>query len=135
MCDELVSLRSMSGGKASTRTAVEAMIGSVFELGSHVRYVAVAHGQEVVMRERSDLADASSSDSDLYEELLVNPALVLLARQRGDIDCGGLRYVIVRYGNFFQVVLPRRDGHVSVAVELTADPTAVAEDVVGLTAG
>ena len=48
--------------------------------------VAIAHGQQVHMRSRPDLHNASSSDSDLYEELLVNPALLTLATQRGNID-------------------------------------------------
>ena len=41
-----------------------------------------------------------------YEELLVNPTLLELTRQRGNIDCGGLEYLVIRYGNFFQLVLP-----------------------------
>jgi hypothetical protein len=41
-----------------------------------------------------------------------------LAGQRGDIDCGGLRYLVVAYGHFWQVVIPAGPvGHVSVAVE------------------
>jgi hypothetical protein len=108
----------------------EEIIPAVFALGDHVRYVAVANGQEVELRQRPGLADASSSDSDRYEELLVNPVLLLLTRQRGDIDCGGLDYVIVRYGNFAQVVVPDPSGgHVSVAVSPGEDPVAVAEVV------
>lgn len=85
------------------------------------------------MRQRPDLRDASSSESDRYEELLVNPTLLLLARQRGDIDCGGLRYLVVRYGHFFQVVVPDpQGGHVSVAVEPDADPVPIAEAVINL---
>jgi hypothetical protein len=83
----------------------------------------------VELRERAGLADASSSESDRYEELLVNPALITLARQRGDIDCGGLDYLVVAYGNFFQVVLPHGDGHVSVAVERSAEPTELVESI------
>jgi hypothetical protein len=113
----------------------EAMVASLFGLGEHVRYVAVAEGQRVVRRERSGLFGASSADSDRYEELLVNPALLVLTRQRGDIDCGGLRYLVVRYGNFFQVVVPRGAGHVSVAVELTSDPVATADAIVGIVVG
>ena len=45
--------------------------------------------------------DASGLESDRYEELLVNPTLLTLATQRGNIDCGGLKYLIVRYGNKF----------------------------------
>ena len=108
----------------------EEIISEVFALGDHVRYVAVANGQDVELRQRSGLADASSSDSDRYEELLVNPALLLLTRQRGEIDCGGLDYLIVRYGKFAQVVVPNPDGgHVSVAVSPDQDPVAVARAV------
>ncbi len=106
-------------------------IPAIFALGPQVRYVAVANGQHVESRQRDDLSAASSEVSDRFEELLVNPTLVLLTGQRGDIDCGGLRYLIVRYGNFAQVVAPLpTSGHVSVAVEPSADPVAVAEAVV-----
>jgi hypothetical protein len=108
----------------------EEIASRVFGLGSQVRYVAVANGQDVYLRQRADLVAASASESDRFEELLVNPALLLLTRQRGDIDCGGLRYLAVRYGNFFQVVVPRPDGgHVSVAVQPDAEPTRIAEAV------
>lgn len=111
----------------------EEIMSSVFGLGPQVRYVAVANGQEVQMQQRRRLSEASASESDRFEELLVNPTLLVLAQQRGDIDCGGLRYVVVRYGHFFQVVVPRPEGgHVSVAVEPSADPTPIAEAVIGL---
>jgi hypothetical protein len=85
------------------------------------------------MRQRPDLRDASSNVSDRFEELLVNPTLLLLAQQRGDIDCGGLRYIIIRYGHFFQVVVPNpQGGHVSVAVEPDSDPVPIAEAVADL---
>jgi hypothetical protein len=114
----------------------EEIISGVFALGDHVRYVAVANGQEVELRQRAGLVDASSNDSDRYEELLVNPVLLLLTRQRGEIDCGGLDYVIVRYRNFAQVVTPNPSGgHVSVAVSPGEDPVAVAEAVQALLLG
>lgn len=109
---------------------VEEVIAGVFALGDHVRYVAVANGQDVELRQRPGLADASSSESDRYEELLVNPALLLLTRQRGEIDCGGIVYLIVRYGHFAQVVVPNpTGGHVSVAVSPDGDPIVIAEAV------
>ncbi len=98
----------------------------LFAIGNEVRYVAIAKGQDVTLRERPGLAAASSSESDRYEELLVNPALLILARQRGDIDCGGLDYLVIRYSNFFQVVIPYHAGHVSIAVEPSSDPIMVA---------
>ena len=95
----------------------------IFAIGPHIRYVAFGSGQDVVLRERPVLADASTGESDRYEELLVNPTLLTLAGQRADIDCGGLRYLVVAYGNFWQLVIPTgHRSHVSVAVETHADP-------------
>ncbi len=103
----------------------EALLDTLLELDPAVRYVAVGRGQSVVTRVRGGLAGASSAESDRYEELLVNPTLVTLARQRGEIDCGGLRFLLVGYGNFHQLVVPLADGHVSIAFELAADPLAL----------
>ena len=107
---------------------------AIFALGPHVRYVAFGSGQEVDMRERADIRDASSSKSDFFEELLVNPTLLALARQRGELDCGGLRYLIVAYGSFNVVVMPLNGGHVTVGVALDADPVATAAQVAALVA-
>jgi hypothetical protein len=107
---------------------------AIFALGSHVRYVAFGSGQEVDMREREDIRDASSSESDFFEELLVNPTLLALARQRGELDCGGLRYLIVAYGSFNVIVMPLNDGHVTVGVALDADLMATAAQVAALVA-
>jgi hypothetical protein len=95
---------------------------AVFAVSPAIRYVASGRGQEVQLRERPELADASSSESDRYEELLVNPTLLTLARQRGEIDCGGLDYLVIAYGSFFQLVLPVDGGHVSVAIERSHSP-------------
>jgi hypothetical protein len=106
----------------SPRSASSIPPTDIAALSPDIRYVATYDGSgEPLLWSRADLANASSSDSDRYEELLVNPALLTLARQRGNIDCGGLRYLIVRYGNFFQLVVPTPDGHVSVALEPQAD--------------
>lgn len=91
-------------------------------LSRAVRYVAVSDGgAEPEMWERDPGPDSSSSESDRYEELLVNPTLLTLAGNRGDIDCGGLDYLLVRYGNFFQLVVPTEAGHVSVCLSPDAD--------------
>lgn len=107
---------------------------SIFALGAHIRYVAFGSGQDVTTAEREGIGDASAGSSDFFEELLVNPALLTLARQRGELDCGGLRHLIVGYGNFHQVVVPMPEGagHVSVCVELDADPNEVAARVTEL---
>ena len=107
---------------------------AIFALGPHVRYVAFGSGQEVDMRERADIRDASSSKSDFFEELLVNPTLLALARQRGELDCGGLRYLIVACGSFNVIVMPLNGGHVTVGVALDADPMATAAQVAALVA-
>ncbi len=111
-------------GEQTEATLSDDLIRDLFDLTPAIRYVALARGREVVMRERPGLAAPSSSESDRYEELLVNPTLIELARRRGEIDCGGLRHLVVGYGRFHQLVVPTRDGHASVAFELEADPLA-----------
>ena len=110
------------------------MADRLFELDPAVRYVALAAGPDVEMLERPGLADASASESDRYEELLVNPTLITLARQRGEIDCGGLRFLVIGYGHFHQLVLPTSEGHLSIAFELFADPIAFVPKIEALVA-
>ena len=98
------------------------IIDALFDLTSDIRYVAVYRDGKLALQQGSDLTDASASESDRYEELLVNPTLLTLARQRGNIDCGGLEYLVIRYGHFFQLVVPIESGHVSIAFEPYADP-------------
>jgi hypothetical protein len=109
-----------------------ALRDAIFGLGPHIRYVAFGDRQRVETAQRDGIADASDAGSDFFEELLVNPALLTLARQRGELDCGGLRHVIVGYGNFNQVVVPMPSGHVSVCVERGADAEGVARQVAEL---
>jgi len=95
----------------------ESLVVACFAGAPEVRYVSVSCDARRIARERSGLTAASSAESDHYEEVLVNPTLLGLLRARGDIDCGGLQYVVIRYGAFFQVVHPIAGGHVSVALE------------------
>jgi hypothetical protein len=74
------------------------------------------------MKQRSGITNVSSNESDKYEELLVNPALIKLASQRGNIDCGGLEYLIIRYGNFFVLLIPCKRGHVNFGIEPGTNP-------------
>lgn len=108
------------------------MINDIFSLSNDVRYVAIYREGHLETKSKEGTLGASSSDSDRYEELLVNPTLIKLASQRGNIDCDGLEYLIVRYGNFFQFVLPASWGHVSVCIEKSADPIAIGEKVIAL---
>ena len=104
----------------------DALIAHIFTASRDVRYVAVYGEDGLRSQVRSDLRESSSSETDRYEELFVNPALLTLATQRGNLDCGGVRFLIVAYGNFYQLVRPLRHGHLSVCVELAADPVRVA---------
>ena len=108
---------------------MDSIAESLFRSSAAIRYVALYMGGELRLSERASLANASAPESDRYEELLVNPAVLLLTRQRGEIDCGGLEYVLVRYGHFFQLVHPVAGGHLSVAMEPDADPLALLETV------
>jgi hypothetical protein len=101
------------------------MINKIFSLSQNIRYVAIYRDGKLETKSKEGTVDASGSESDRYEELLVNPTLLTLAAQRGNIDCGGLDYLIIRYGNFFQFVLPTSWGHVSVCIEKDADPVTI----------
>ena len=105
------------------------IIERVFALSADVRYVAVRVNDALELQQRAELSNASASESDRYEELIVNPTLLTLTRERGRIDCGGLQFVLVRYGNFFQLVHPIAGGHISIAISQTADPLSLVEPV------
>jgi hypothetical protein len=114
--------------------SAEHVIAAIIELTPQIRYAALASGQDVSMHQRARVSRASAGDSDRFEELLVNPTLLTLARQRGEIDCRGLRYLVVGYGSFDQLVLAWRDGHASIAFERGADPASHVEAIVEILA-
>lgn len=105
----------------------EKLINKAFEVSGHVRYIAVYDNDGLSMKQRSDLSNVSSGESDKYEELLVNPTLIKLASQRGNIDCGGLEYFIIRYGNFFVLLFPCKNGHVNFGIETDINPLQVVD--------
>jgi hypothetical protein len=110
-----------SSGMTDSRLSerAEEIVAAVFAISDRIRYVAIGAGQDVMLRARDDLQDASSATSDRFEELFVNPALLTLARQRGELDCGGLRYLVVGRGNFRRLIVPYGAGHLSVASNST----------------
>jgi hypothetical protein len=108
---------------------MQQLIAEIFSLSADIRYVAAYLDGELTSASKPGATGASSSESDKYEELIVNPTLLTLVKQRGDIDCGGVRYVLVRYGNFYQLVMPFRNGHMSICIEPHADPLRLVEPV------
>jgi hypothetical protein len=105
------------------------MIKDIFKVSDQIRYVAIYRDGQLETDSRSNTVSASSSESDKYEELLVNPTLLKLATQRGNIDCGGLEHILIRYGNFYQLVWAESWGHVSVCLELSADPLEIYKEI------
>ncbi len=108
------------------------IIDAVFAASPFVRYVALYRKGVLESRQKSGLSEASAGESDKYEELIVNPTLISLLRQRGNIDCGGFDWALVRYGHFTEFVLPLNDGHLSVGIEPSADALAVAGAIRGM---
>jgi hypothetical protein len=108
------------------------LIGKAFEISGDIRYIAVYDSDGLVMKQRGDINNASAGESDKYEELLVNPALIKLISQRGNIDCGGFRYLIIRYGNFFVLLFPCRNGHVNFGIEPDKNPYLLVEPLTAL---
>lgn len=108
------------------------LVTELFNLSAQVRYIAIYNEGELFMQQRGELQNASSDESDKYEELLVNPTLIRLASQRGNIDCGGLDYLLIRYGHFFVLLTPTKNGHVNLGIEPGADPLLLVEPLVTL---
>jgi hypothetical protein len=105
------------------------IIDDLFNFLLEIRYVAIYQNAELTFKQRKQTSDSSSSDTDKYEELLVNPTLLTIARQRGNIDCEGLRFIIVGYGNFYQLVKEIKNGHISICLEKNVDLNIVPEKI------
>ncbi len=101
-------------------SAQQSITDKIFALSTAVQYVALYRGGSLTSHQRPKLGDASASESDRYEELFVNPTLLTLAHQRGNLDCGGARFVLVGYGNFHQLMIDLSDGHISVCFKLAS---------------
>ncbi len=107
----------------------QTLFGRIFDISPLVRYVALYRNGGLDSSVRPGLANTSSSESDKFEELIVNPVLLTLVRQRGNIDCGGALYVLVRYGNFYEYVQAVDGGHISVGLETGANPIEVGRGI------
>jgi hypothetical protein len=105
------------------------LIQEILNFSTEIRYVAIYQRGQLSSKRRESLEGSSSDESDRHEELIVNPAVLLLLRQRGTIDCGGLNHVVIRYGSFAQVVKEIAGGHISLCIESTADIEGIAAEV------
>lgn len=99
------------------KLSADQFIDQLFKLSPQVRYAAICQDDKVSLRQRKDIENASAAETEHYEELLVNPALLTMLTHRGNIDCGGFHYVLIRYGHFFQFVRNIQDGHVSIGLD------------------
>ncbi len=106
------------------------IIQELFDLNDAIRCIALYFDGKLDTSQRPGIPHPSSGDSDSYEELLVNTTLLKLAIQWGRIDCGGLEFVVVGYGNFHQLVIPVRDNaHISICFEKSAEPIGFAQTI------
>jgi len=109
-------------------------INHLFETFSQIRYIAIYQNDNLIFKQKELAIEKSSSETtDKYEELLVNPTLLKLATQRGNIDCGGLNYLIINYGNFHQIVREVIGGHISICLESGSDLNSLPNKIIQLT--
>ncbi len=99
----------------------EVIIDTLFEKFVEILYAALYSNQNLVFKQKKITLNSSSNETDKHEELLVNPTLLTLVTQRGNIDCGGLNYLIIGYGNFYQLVKSINNGHISICLSLNSD--------------
>jgi len=100
----------------------------VFELDPGIRYLAVNQDGEIVEMEQR-LPTHNPVETDRMEELLVNPAILEMAKRRGDLDLDGIRYIIIQYGLQYQAIFSYRNGHVSVGIESDSDAVGVVKKI------
>ncbi len=98
------------------------LIDKLFKASNSIRYVAIYHDNKLISQQRPNIEDASFSDSDKHEELFVYPAMLKIAGQRGRLDCGGLDYIIISYGNFYQIIQEFKSGHISICIDKEQNP-------------
>lgn len=102
----------------------------LFKLEPKIRYVALNQNGKIVEMEQSPQHPTyNPPESDRIEELIVNPVVLEITKRRGNIDMDGIRYVIIRYGTQYQLLMSYKQGHISIGVELEDDPIEIAGTV------
>lgn len=116
---------------ANTREAPEEKLSErLFRLEPRIRYVALNQkGAIKEMLQSPQHPSFNPPENDRIEELIVNPIVLEITARRGNLDMDGIRYVVIRYGTQYQVLLPYCDGHLSIGVNLEDDPIEIARKV------
>lgn len=127
----IFQINTLSAAASSNKNSIimQQLIKAILAISEDVRYVAIYRNHKLISQTKQNLTNTSSSESDKYEELIVNPTVLTLVKQRGEIDCGGAKFVLVRYGNFYQLIIPIQGGHVSVCIESFTDPLKLLEPI------
>jgi hypothetical protein len=109
--------------KVQTPVSQDKLSTRLFSLEPKIRYVAVnQNGRIVEMEQSGSHPTYNPHDTDRMEELIVNPAVLGITSRRGNIDMDGIRYVVIRYGTQYQLIMPYLEGHLSIGVELEDNP-------------
>jgi len=108
---------------------MQKIIENIAAISNAIRYIAIYQKGALTSWQRENISDTSSSDSDKYEELLVNPTILTIAKQRGNIDCGGLDFIVIKYGHFFQLIQTIEQGHISICIDSGADPLTLEKEI------
>lgn len=118
------------GVKVQNVAAKEKSSTQLFRMEPKIRYVAVNQKGRIVEMEQSPSHPTyNPHESDRMEELIVNPIVLELAARRGNLDMDGIRYLVIRYGTQYQLLMPYGERHLSICVELQDDPVEVASKI------
>ncbi len=105
----------------------EHLAQKLFVLEPKIRYVAVNQAGNIIEMEQSPQHPSyNPHETDRLEELIVNPIVIDITRRRGNLDMKGMRYVVIRYGTQYQLIMPYKDGHLSIGIELEDDAHQIA---------
>ncbi|MGH6931260.1 MAG: hypothetical protein ACREEE_02375 [Dongiaceae bacterium] len=104
------------------------MIATAFAVDPSVRWVAIGRpGEQPIAHYRPGVVALNGDASDEAEERIANPAMISLARARGQWDLDGLRFIIVAYGKLTQIIIPLdQDSHVSCSLDAESEPWKIA---------
>jgi hypothetical protein len=112
------------------RAMSDKIAAQLFAMEPKIRYVAVNQSGKIVEMEQSPQHPTyNPHETDRIEELIVNPVVLEITSRRGNLDMNGVRYVVIRYGTQYQLIMPYKNGHVSIGVELKDDPYEIATSV------